>query len=189
MAAASGCDRAPSSHVRDDVAVSDVEQSDGRAIAPGEEKSVLANLPRSRPQRSSPRRAAARAATTKGPVAASAPTTKGQAGAATARVRARGQDRRARKPATAKTSTAKRAKASTTRARTSTRPRGTSVEEAAPRQGFESDSNAASAPVQPPGGAELLGSAAEILAELAKGGLSSGERLLRDALSRLPGVR
>jgi len=160
MAAASGCDRAPSSHVRDDVAVSDVEQSDGRAIAPGEEKSVLANLP-----------------------------TKGQAGAATARVRARGQDRPARKPATAKTSTAKRAKASPTRARASTTPRSTSVEEAAPRQGFESDSNAASAPVQPPGGAELLGSAAEILAELAKGGLSSGERLLRDALSRLPGVR
>jgi hypothetical protein len=173
--------------VRDDVAVSDVEQSDGRAIAPGEEKSVLANLPRSRPQRSSPRRAAARAATTKGPVAASAPTTKGQAGAATAR--ARGQDRPARKPATAKTSTAKRAKASTTRARASTRPRRTSVEEAAPRQGFESDSNAASAPVQPPGGAELLGSAAGILAEIAKGGLSSGERLFRDALSRLPGVR
>jgi hypothetical protein len=43
--------------------------------------------------------------------------------------------------------------------------------------------------VQPPGGAELLGSAAEILAELAKGGLSTGERLLRDALSRLPGAR
>jgi hypothetical protein len=43
--------------------------------------------------------------------------------------------------------------------------------------------------VQPPGGAELLGSAAGILADLAKGGLSTGERLLRDALSRLPGAR
>jgi hypothetical protein len=164
--------------VRDDVAVSDVEQSDGRATVPGEEKSVLANLPRSRPQRSSPRRVAARAASTKG-----------QGTAATARPRPRGQDGIARKPATAKPPTAKRAKASTTRARASTRRGRTSAEEAAPRQGFETDSNAASGSVQPPGGAELLGSAAEILAELARGGLSGGERLLRDALSRLPGAR
>ena len=164
--------------MRDDVAVSEGEQSDGRASVPGDEKSVLANLPRTRPQRSSPRRVAARAATTKG-----------QGTAATARPGPGSQDGAARKRATAKPSTAKRAKASTARARASTRRRRTSAQEAAPRQGFESDSNAASAPVQPPGGAELLGSAAEILAELAKGGLSSGERLLRDALSRLPGVR
>jgi hypothetical protein len=104
-------------------------------------------------------------------------------------MRPRGQDDAARKPATAKPASAKRSKASATRARASTRPRQTSAQEAAPRQGFETDSNAASGPVQPPGGAELLGSAAEILAELARGGLSSGERLLRDALSRLPGVR
>jgi hypothetical protein len=104
-------------------------------------------------------------------------------------MRPRGQDDAARKPATAKPASAKRSKASATRARASTRPRQTSAQEAAPRQGFETDGNAASGPVQPPGGAELLGSAAEILAELARGGLSSGERLLRDALSRLPGVR
>jgi hypothetical protein len=40
--------------------------------------------------------------------------------------------------------------------------------------------------VQPPGGAELVGAAAEIISEIAKAGLSSGERLIRDALSRLP---
>jgi hypothetical protein len=40
--------------------------------------------------------------------------------------------------------------------------------------------------VQPPGGAELLASAAEIVGELAKSGLSAGERVLRDVLSRLP---
>jgi hypothetical protein len=44
----------------------------------------------------------------------------------------------------------------------------------------------ASGPVQPPGGAELVASAAEIIGELAKAGLSTGERLLRDALTHLP---
>jgi hypothetical protein len=40
--------------------------------------------------------------------------------------------------------------------------------------------------VQPPGGAELVASAAEIVGELAKVGLSMSERLLKDAFSRLP---
>jgi hypothetical protein len=40
--------------------------------------------------------------------------------------------------------------------------------------------------VQPPGGAELLASAAEIVGELTKAGLSTGERLLKDVFSRLP---
>jgi hypothetical protein len=164
--------------VRDDVPVNDAEQRDGRASAPDEEKSVLANLPRSRPQRSSPRRAAARAGTTTG-----------HRTAATAPVRPRRQDRAAPKPAADRPPAAKRTRTTGARARASTRRgRGTGPE-AAPRQGFETDSNAASGPVQPPGGAELLGSAAEILAELAKGSLSTGERLLRDALSRLPGAR
>jgi hypothetical protein len=43
----------------------------------------------------------------------------------------------------------------------------------------------ASGPVRPPGGAELVSSAVEILGELAKAGLSAGERLLKDAISRL----
>jgi hypothetical protein len=40
--------------------------------------------------------------------------------------------------------------------------------------------------VHPPGGTELVASAAEIIGELAKAGLSSGERLFKDVLSRLP---
>jgi hypothetical protein len=40
--------------------------------------------------------------------------------------------------------------------------------------------------VHPPGSAELVASAAEIVGELAKAGLSTGERLLKDFLSRLP---
>ena len=61
--------------------------------------------------------------------------------------------------------------------------------EPVPRQGFEceSDRDRASGPVQPPGGAEFVASAAaEILGELAKAGLSTGERLLKDIFSRLP---
>jgi hypothetical protein len=40
--------------------------------------------------------------------------------------------------------------------------------------------------VQPPGGAELISSAAEIVGELAKGAVSRSERVLRDVISRLP---
>jgi hypothetical protein len=40
--------------------------------------------------------------------------------------------------------------------------------------------------VAPPGGAELVSAAAEIVGELAKAGLSTGERLLKDVFSRLP---
>jgi hypothetical protein len=54
-----------------------------------------------------------------------------------------------------------------------------------PRQGFESEADLASGPVRPPGGAELVSSAVEIVGELAKAGLSAGERLLRDVISRL----
>jgi hypothetical protein len=55
-----------------------------------------------------------------------------------------------------------------------------------PRQGFECEGERASGPVQPPGGTELVASAAEIIGELAKAGLSTGERVLKDVLSRLP---
>jgi hypothetical protein len=40
--------------------------------------------------------------------------------------------------------------------------------------------------VRAPGGTELATSAIEIFGELAKAGLSTGERLLRDVLGRLP---
>lgn len=60
------------------------------------------------------------------------------------------------------------------------------VDESVPRQGFESDMDRASGPVQPPGGAELVATAAEIMSELAKAGVSTGERLLKDILGHLP---
>jgi hypothetical protein len=81
-----------------------------------------------------------------------------------------------------------RATASPKRTPAPKRPRGAlRAVEAVPRQGFESDGDRASGPVSPPGGIELLASAAEMLGELAKAGVIGGERLLRDVLSRLPG--
>ena len=59
--------------------------------------------------------------------------------------------------------------------------------EPAPRQGFEAEPDSLSEPVQPPGGAELVSSAAELAGELAKAGAAAGARALRDLLSRLPG--
>ncbi len=56
---------------------------------------------------------------------------------------------------------------------------------AGPRQGFESEADRVSGPVAPPGGAELLATAAEVVSEIAKAGIATGERLLRDVLSRL----
>jgi hypothetical protein len=151
--------------------MSENAKSENRSSAPQDELGVLRNLPRTRPQRSSPRRAAARDAASGGERA----------------VEVAHPKRGARKP---KATTAPPGR----RTRTTTRRDGApapgqpsrSARDAAPRQGFEPDSDAASGPVQPPGGAELVASAVEILGELAKGGLSTGERLLKDLISRLP---
>lgn len=55
----------------------------------------------------------------------------------------------------------------------------------APRQGFETEDVEQGKPVAPPNSAELAASVVELLGELAQTGLSSGGRLLKDALSRL----
>ena len=163
--------------------MSDAE-GDSRSTAPGEDRGVLLNLPRTRPQRSSPRRAAARKA------------------AAGARARQGGRPREADSTTPSAQATApsalrgavqgkpKRAKAAPGQsARGTFKPRrGSSPDhDPAPRQGFESESESLSGSVRPPGGVELVASAAEIVGELAKAGLSTGERLLKDVLSRLPG--
>jgi hypothetical protein len=123
---------------------------------------ILASLPRTRPQRSSPRRDAARQsakATKRAPT--TAPT--GKQGAPKLR--------------TAKAPTGKRAKRT---------PPKLPHQDPAPRQGFESESDPVSGPVRPPGGVEVLVSAAELAGELGKSGLTAGGRLLKDLLSRLP---
>jgi hypothetical protein len=56
----------------------------------------------------------------------------------------------------------------------------------APRQGFEAESDVElGKTVQPPGSAELAASVVELMGELAQSGLTSGGKLLKDALSRL----
>jgi hypothetical protein len=114
---------------------------------------VLANLPRTRPQRSSARRDAARRATAVKATPAHAPTRK--------------QTTAKKRPAKAKSPAEH-------------------LRDTVPRQGFETESEPVSGSVQPPGGVELLASVAELAGELAKTGLSSGGRLLRDVFSRLP---
>jgi hypothetical protein len=139
----------------------------GRGAAPGDAPGVLSKLPRTRPQRSSARRTAARDATA---AAEAARTSSARSNGHTPR-RASTTSVRAPKPAGAKRRPAKRTAAPM---------------EPAPRQGFECEGERSSGSVHPPGGAELVASAAEIVSELAKAGLSTGERLLKDFLSRLP---
>ncbi len=129
---------------------------------------VLSQLPRTRPQRSSPRRAAARRATAAAAAATTAP--------------AHANGRPPARPGKSPGATAKRA--AKPAARRPAKPG--VVAEPAPRQGFECESERASASVHPPGGAELVASAAEIVGELAKAGIATGERLIKDVLSRLP---
>jgi hypothetical protein len=179
--------------------VRDANSSDGSSGTQQNQQGVLANLPRTRPQRTTRRRAAARssadaAALADAPTSSrsdrSVPPTKtagsgaAQAGApqrAAARsVPAKPSGRAADRPRPSA-----RAGASARRP-TSAARRLVSSQDAAPRQGFECEGDGASGPVQPPGAAELVASAAEIVGELAKAGLSTGERLLKDVVSRLP---
>ena len=155
----------------------------------GEGSGVLANLPRTRPQRASPRRAAARRTAAEKTDTATAPARSGERSARGSRApsaeNGAGEARSAGAGAGAgrrstRNRPAKRASAAQGRARRSAQKL-----DAVPSQGYESDDEATGA-VQPPGGAELLISAAEIVGELAKAGVSRSERLVKDVLSRLP---
>jgi hypothetical protein len=177
--------------------VADPSTSNETAQEARSEGGVLTNLPRTRPQRSSARRLAARG-TTSAPARARKPArgkdaaTK-SAGAGAAKKPA-GPAREPSVPATAKAGVASPTPRSVTAAKRKAAPRRPAarrsrpavVEDVAPRQGFECDGETAGGSVAPPGGAELVATAAEIVGELAKAGLSTGERLFRDVLSRLP---
>jgi hypothetical protein len=141
------------------------------AGASSEGQGVLSNLPRTRPQRSSPRRAAARAA--EAAARAGAP---GAGAAQSAPARSNGHAGAPARKATPRAP--KRSSSSAAKPAATVEP--------APRQGFECEGERLGGSVHPPGGAELVASAVEIVGELAKAGLSSGERLFKDVLSRLP---
>jgi hypothetical protein len=141
----------PKAGMRDDCALdmsspSKDEQPGGRRRADQEtlpdsatdQPGVLSNLPSTRPQRPSARRAAARQ---------------------TAAARAE---------------------------RIATKPKRAATE--VPPQGFEAEEAIeAGHSVQPPSGAELAASMVDLVGELAQTGLSTGGRMLRDALARLSG--
>jgi len=181
------------------------EESNGRAEPRESGAGVLANLPRTRPQRSSARRVAARRASSgnasDAPAPAAPKTSKAKLSTtASGSLRRASAVKKAAKPTAAKVAVRKAPKVAAKSASATTAGSGSgpqakkrarvSKPEAppVPRQGFASEEARATGAVQPPGGTELASTAAEILGELAKAGLSTGERLLRDVFSRLPGA-
>jgi hypothetical protein len=149
----------------------DVIDSSGSNGGPADvERGVLANLPRTRPQRATARRAAARdSARAARPVR--------RAGTAS---RAREQDGR---PQAKRQQAPRPQPQQRPRRRTPAPARGS--QQTAPPQGFECEESSTSS-LRPPGGTELAVSAAELVGDLAKAGVSRGERLVRDLFGRLP---
>jgi len=180
-----------------DVAMPASEQSNGRAQPPQVEKGVLGNLPRTRPQRATRGRLAARdAGVARGTREAEPPATAARRADAPPRAAGARQSRNGARPTgrTGAAGTAKRsartaggAQSGSRRRRAPTaRGRAKGAAETAPLQGFETESERPSGPVQPPSGIELAASAAEMLGELTRAGVSAGERFFKDVLSRLP---
>lgn len=127
---------------------------------------ILGALPRTRPQRSSPRRASAKARHDTQPSAAPSASSAAPSASTT---RARKQPRKTAKAAqTAKTPPPRRR------------------EPPAPAQGWEAQEEPKTGvTVHPPNGVELVESVATIFAELASAVLKGGSRVLKDALSPL----
>jgi hypothetical protein len=150
--------------VRDDcktVSTSETDNTDGPVEAPVLDGGVLAALPRTRPQRRSPRRAAAPADTTT--AAPAGTTTKAKKSAV---------EPAAKKPVTRKQRT--------------TKPIAEPAEPPAPKQGYEPEEEVELGnTVSPPSGVELVESVADIVGELANSGLAAGGRILKDAFSLL----
>jgi hypothetical protein len=144
--------------------MSDTKSPNGREDVSVPGGGILAALPRSRPQRASPRRAAARNAT--GAAKAAAPP---------------GKPTKTTKPADAHATK----KPDATRKRAA-KPIAKPAEPPVPKQGYEPEEEVElGSTVNPPSGAELVESVADIVGELANSGLAAGGRLLKDAFSLL----
>jgi hypothetical protein len=157
---------------------------DKRPKRASDERGVFSNLPSTRPQRPSARRAAAKSggttgAATKGaaPSERSKPT---KPGAPTKRTATTGD----------RTNPPRRAsKHADPAARTRGGARRATEEPSIPRQGFATEEEIPpGSTVQPPSRPELAAAVAELLGELAQGSLTAGGRLLKDILGRLPGA-
>jgi hypothetical protein len=129
---------------------------------------ILAALPRSRPQRESPRRAAARAGR---PATAKSPSV---------------NEASVAKPSVDKPPVARSAKRAATIKKPVTKKTTGAAEPPAPRQGYEPEEEfELGSTVNPPSGVELVESVADIVGELANSGLAASGRLLKDAFSLL----
>jgi hypothetical protein len=200
--------RASRATVRDDwQTMSNSDGANGLADTTTPPGGILAALPRSRPQRSTPRRAASRRAATANAATAKDPPTGARARKPTGKRGAtqtkgkRAESKRPPAPATSvgATSKAKAAKANantakanantakpTVTAKRAVRRATKPAEPPAPRQGYEpEDEIELGSTVNPPSGAELVESVADIFGELAHAGLTAGGRLLKDAFSLL----
>jgi membrane protein involved in colicin uptake len=162
------------------------EQANDPEAPPG---GVLAGLPRTRPQRTSARREAARA---RAKSETASPASAGKQGEA--RAAAKAKTRTSAKPktrASAKPKVTPKAKPKAAIAKKPVKPAGAKLraaaktEEPAPKQGYESEEVELGNTVNPPSGIELVESVADIFGELANSGLAAGGRILKDAFSRL----
>jgi hypothetical protein len=185
--------------------MNETPKGDPQSPASSDGPNVLAGLPRARPHRSSPRRAAAREARArKGPAPSTdATATNGSTAVSTAvSTTPIGPTKPARSPIApvrpAKTprkqtspvptpAEPRPARPTAKRRAPKRRPEAPPLEPSVPRQGFEAEPDHLTGPVQPPGGVELVASAGELAGELAKAGITTGTRLLKDFLSHLPG--
>jgi hypothetical protein len=169
------------------------ESRNGREADSIPEGGILAALPRARPQRASARRAAARTSTAakKGTTAAKSDTaTKTKSARATKAKRQVARESPAvAKPLAVKKATARKPVAVKKAASTKRRvrdPIAKPAEPPAPKQGYEPEEELElGKSVNPPSGAELVESVADIIGELANSGLTAGGRLLKDAFSLL----
>jgi hypothetical protein len=156
------------------------------------EPSILAALPRTRPQRSSPRRASRAQTSAMGGELPGKPMATGEraARAAPATKQARAAKPRAAKEAASQTRRTGASTAEKRSAREAAQPSRTRPprrrEPPAPKQGYEAQEEARTgSAVHPPSGAELVESVATIFGELAAAGLKAGGRALKDALGPL----
>jgi hypothetical protein len=181
----------------------------------GEERGIFANLPSTRPQRPSARRAAAKraAAAATGPKPSTrASAAKGAARSGAAKSAGPASQPTRRDPAQAgspvaatsasskpkakpKTTAAKRRSTTAGRVKPAAAKRGSAPpppppsEPAVPPQGFDGEGEIEpGAPVRPPSRPEVAGALAELVGDLAQTGLARGGKLVKEALGRLPGI-
>ncbi len=174
----------------DSLSARETNSPESRAENPVE-GGVLAALPRTRPQRASPRREAARkrADTAKPRPARAKPKSTGKAQPA-GKAQPTADPKPTPKPRKPRAPKKTAAKATKPKPRPRPRPRPaparTPPAPKAPKQGYEPEEEVElGKTVNPPSGVELVESVADIFGELANSGLAAGGRILKDAFSLL----